>query len=92
MAGGVHPWLLTAHVARGGTLKDYQLIGLNWLALLDNHSVNAILADEMGLGRLLNVRHFCPCLAQLLAGKTVQAIAFIAYLLKKGSGSFDPKV
>eukprot|EP00730_Choanoeca_flexa_P004370 TRINITY_DN11674_c5_g1_i3.p1 TRINITY_DN11674_c5_g1~~TRINITY_DN11674_c5_g1_i3.p1 ORF type:complete len:886 (+),score=279.81 TRINITY_DN11674_c5_g1_i3:78-2735(+) len=35
----------------GGTLKAYQLIGLNWLALLDNHEVNAILADEMGLGK-----------------------------------------
>eukprot|EP00045_Choanoeca_perplexa_P015717 m.202120 g.202120 ORF g.202120 m.202120 type:complete len:872 (-) comp17060_c0_seq9:1362-3977(-) len=42
----------------GGTLKDYQLIGLNWLALLDNHSVNAILADEMGLGKTVQAIAF----------------------------------
>ncbi|XP_069781793.1 SWI/SNF-related matrix-associated actin-dependent regulator of chromatin subfamily A containing DEAD/H box 1-like isoform X1 [Narcine bancroftii] len=32
-------------------LKPYQLIGLNWLALLNKHRVNGILADEMGLGK-----------------------------------------
>lgn len=55
------------------TLADYQLIGVNWMALLhgmkcevtgrDSHTnVNGVLADEMGLG------------------KTVQTIAFLSWL------------
>ena len=33
-------------------LKDYQLVGLNWLALLYKHKLSCILADDMGLGKL----------------------------------------
>ena len=29
------------------TLKDYQLMGLNWLATLYEQGINGILADEM---------------------------------------------
>ena len=53
-------------------IELYQLIGVNWLALLHgmkcniegkrNTNVNGVLADEMGLG------------------KTVQTIAFLAWL------------
>jgi SWI/SNF-related matrix-associated actin-dependent regulator 1 of chromatin subfamily A len=32
-------------------LKDYQLVGLNWLALLYKHKLSCILADDMGLGK-----------------------------------------
>ena len=32
-------------------LKHYQLIGFNWLCLLDHENLNGILADEMGLGK-----------------------------------------
>jgi len=35
----------------GLVLKDYQLVGLNWLKLLHSEKVNGILADEMGLGK-----------------------------------------
>ena len=28
-------------------LKEYQLLGLNWLVLLHSQDLNAILADEM---------------------------------------------
>lgn len=31
-------------------LSDYQLVGLNWLAVLHQNATNGILADEMGLG------------------------------------------
>ena len=30
-------------------LKDYQLLGVNWLHLLYNHNLSCILADEMGM-------------------------------------------
>ena len=36
-----------------GTLKDYQVHGLNWLVNLYNHEINGILADEMGLGKTI---------------------------------------
>ena len=35
----------------GGKLRDYQLDGLNWLALAWAQGNNTILADEMGLGK-----------------------------------------
>ncbi|XP_054271279.1 chromatin-remodeling ATPase INO80 [Macrosteles quadrilineatus] len=34
-----------------GTLKGYQLKGMNWLANLYDQGINGILADEMGLGK-----------------------------------------
>ena len=38
---------------RGGTLKNYQLVGLNWLISLNEIGVNGILADQMGLGKTI---------------------------------------
>ncbi len=35
-------------LAEGIQLKDYQLIGVNWLRLLYNRRLSCILADEMG--------------------------------------------
>ncbi|KAF7724583.1 hypothetical protein EC973_000891 [Apophysomyces ossiformis] len=37
----------------GGTLKDYQLKGLQWMVSLYNNRLNGILADEMGLGKTI---------------------------------------
>eukprot|EP00172_Hildenbrandia_rubra_P000629 Plantae.Rhodophyta-Hildenbrandia_rubra.ctg1340.p1 GENE.Plantae.Rhodophyta-Hildenbrandia_rubra.ctg1340~~Plantae.Rhodophyta-Hildenbrandia_rubra.ctg1340.p1 ORF type:complete len:1089 (-),score=231.07 Plantae.Rhodophyta-Hildenbrandia_rubra.ctg1340:3890-6700(-) len=37
----------------GGTLKPYQLDGLQWLISLYNNNLNGILADEMGLGKTI---------------------------------------
>lgn len=37
----------------GGTMKSYQLEGLNWLIKLHDNNINGILADEMGLGKTL---------------------------------------
>jgi len=36
-------------------LKDYQVVGLNWLALMYRHKLSGILADEMGLGKTCQV-------------------------------------
>nr|CCA22100.1 Putative SWI/SNF related putative [Albugo laibachii Nc14] len=36
-----------------GTMKPYQLEGLNWMVRLHDSGVNGILADEMGLGKTL---------------------------------------
>ena len=36
-----------------GQLREYQHIGLDWLASLYDNNTNGILADEMGLGYIL---------------------------------------
>ncbi|KAI6127058.1 P-loop containing nucleoside triphosphate hydrolase protein [Pisolithus sp. B1] len=38
---------------RGGTLKDHQLKGLQWMVSLYNNNLNGVLADEMGLGKTI---------------------------------------
>ncbi|XP_074581940.1 ATP-dependent helicase BRM-like [Curcuma longa] len=40
---------------RFGTLRDYQLVGLQWMLSLYNNKLNGILADEMGLGKTVQV-------------------------------------
>ncbi|KAK9371107.1 SNF2 family N-terminal domain-containing protein [Lipomyces kononenkoae] len=37
----------------GGTLKEYQIKGLQWMVSLYNNNLNGILADEMGLGKTI---------------------------------------
>ena len=34
-----------------GTMRPYQLAGLNWMIRLRHNGLNGILADEMGLGK-----------------------------------------
>lgn len=41
------PFLLT------GCLREYQIIGLDWMMTLHNKRLNGILADEMGLGKTI---------------------------------------
>jgi len=50
----------------GGTMRDYQVAGLNWLISLHENGISGILADEMGLGKTLQtisflgyLRHIC---------------------------------
>lgn len=40
-------------ILTGGTLKDYQIKGLQWMISLYNNNLNGILADEMGLGKTI---------------------------------------
>ena len=49
-----------------GTMRDYQVAGLNWLISLHENGISGILADEMGLGKTLQtiaflgyLRHIC---------------------------------
>lgn len=42
-----------AHMLVGGSLKEYQLKGLQWMISLYNNNLNGILADEMGLGKTI---------------------------------------
>ncbi|KAL0072435.1 DNA-dependent ATPase fun30 [Marasmius tenuissimus] len=54
------PSLLSKEV----TLKDYQLMGVNWLHLLYKSNLSCILADEMGLGKTIQVISFFAWLKQ----------------------------
>ncbi|GJQ13301.1 hypothetical protein GpartN1_g5092.t1 [Galdieria partita] len=52
----------------GGTLKPYQLEGLQWLISLFNNNLNGILADEMGLGKTIQT---IACLCYLMEKKNI---------------------
>lgn len=45
-------------------LKDYQEVGLNWLALLYSKKMSGILADDMGLGKTCQVIAFLSHLCE----------------------------
>ncbi|KAF8521260.1 SNF2 family N-terminal domain-containing protein [Hysterangium stoloniferum] len=55
-------------------LKDYQLLGVNWMHMLYQRKLSCILADEMGKAN-------GPTTG---LGKTVQVIAFLALLKERG--------
>ncbi|XP_003424919.1 SWI/SNF-related matrix-associated actin-dependent regulator of chromatin subfamily A containing DEAD/H box 1 homolog isoform X2 [Nasonia vitripennis] len=51
-------------LADGLKLAPYQMVGLNWLAVLHAQNVNGILADEMGLGKTVQVIAFLTYLKE----------------------------
>ena len=51
-------------MAEDCVLKDYQVVGLNWLALMYRHKLSCILADEMGLGKTCQVIAFISHLVE----------------------------
>ncbi|XP_067902102.1 SWI/SNF-related matrix-associated actin-dependent regulator of chromatin subfamily A containing DEAD/H box 1-like [Heterodontus francisci] len=64
-AGGSHRTIeQPAILSKSLELKPYQLVGLNWLVLLNKHRVNGILADEMGLGKTVQAISFLAYLYQ----------------------------
>ena len=48
----------------GASLRDYQLVGLQWMVSLYNNKLNGILADEMGLGKTVQVMALIAYLAE----------------------------
>lgn len=51
-------------LSEGTVLKDYQLLGVNWLNLLWSRKIGCILADEMGLGKTIQVIAFLAYLKE----------------------------
>lgn len=51
-------------MAEDTVLKDYQVVGLNWLALMYRRKLSCILADEMGLGKTCQVISFLTHLVE----------------------------
>lgn len=54
-----------ANMSDSLVLKDYQVVGINWLALLYKEKLSCILADEMGLGKTCQVIAFLSHLATI---------------------------
>ncbi|KAJ3550827.1 hypothetical protein NMY22_g187 [Coprinellus aureogranulatus] len=48
-----------------GTMRPYQLQGLNWMVSLHHNGLNGILADEMGLGKTLQTISFLSYLKHI---------------------------
>ena len=48
---------------KGGLLREYQHIGLDWLSMLHSQGLNGFLADEMGLGKTIQTIAFLSHLA-----------------------------
>jgi SWI/SNF-related matrix-associated actin-dependent regulator 1 of chromatin subfamily A len=46
------------------TLRDYQIVGLNWMKLIYSNNVSGILADDMGLGKTIQVIAFITHLVE----------------------------
>lgn len=63
-------------------LAEYQLVGLNWLAVMHSQNMNGILADEMGLGKTIQVIAFLAYLKQ-------QNLAKAAHLIVVPSSTLD---
>lgn len=70
-------------------LSPYQLVGLNWLALMNNRGVNGILADEMGLGKTIQVIAFLAYLRESLNVKRHHLIIVPASTLDNWEREFD---
>lgn len=49
----------------GGTMRKYQLEGLEWLKSLYENGLNGILADEMGLGKTIQTISFLAFLREM---------------------------
>jgi SNF2-related domain len=51
------------------SLKDYQVLGVNWLGLLYKEGLSCILADEMGLGKTCQVIAFLGGILERTGGQ-----------------------
>ncbi|KAG5520056.1 hypothetical protein PMAC_001132 [Pneumocystis sp. 'macacae'] len=62
---GISPVFISQpKLVTGCVLRDYQLVGVEWLASLYENGLNGILADEMGLGKTLQTISFLAFLRE----------------------------
>lgn len=69
-------------------LAPYQLVGLNWLAVLHKQGVSGILADEMGLGKTVQVIAFLSHLKETNKASGTHLVVVPASTLDNWSGEF----
>ncbi|ETS81070.1 ISWI chromatin-remodeling complex ATPase ISW2 [Pestalotiopsis fici W106-1] len=58
-----------------GTMRDYQVAGLNWMISLHENGISGILADEMGLGKTLQTISFLGYLRHIMDIKGPHLVA-----------------
>ena len=76
------------------SLKPYQMIGVNFLLLLDEQNVpGAILADEMGLGKTAQTIAYLACSRSIAAKKARPTSSFASLVASQRASSTvnDPK-
>lgn len=64
---------------KGYSLKNYQLVGLNWMWLLHREKISGILADEMGLGKTVQA------IALLVLLSSVESRSLTSLIVVPGS-------
>lgn len=70
-------------------LAPYQLVGLNWMALMHNRGINGILADEMGLGKTIQIIAFLAYLREHLGMHRHHLVIVPASTLDNWEREFD---
>ncbi|XP_028159639.1 SWI/SNF-related matrix-associated actin-dependent regulator of chromatin subfamily A containing DEAD/H box 1 homolog [Ostrinia furnacalis] len=70
-------------------LAPYQLVGLNWLAVLHKQGVSGILADEMGLGKTVQVIAFLAHLKETGQARGTHLVVVPASTLDNWSGELS---
>ena len=65
-------------------LKDYQLLGVNWLNLLYRNKLSCILADEMGMSYILSPTHWFTHQSALRIGEDGPSHRFFGVLEREG--------
>ncbi|KAI0296669.1 SNF2 family N-terminal domain-containing protein [Russula brevipes] len=72
----------------GGTLKDYQVKGLQWMVSLYNNRLNGILADEMGLGKTIQTISLVAFLIEVKKQKGPYLVVVPLSTMTNWSGEF----
>ncbi|KAN0073697.1 SNF2 family N-terminal domain containing protein [Tylopilus felleus] len=72
-----------------GTMRGYQLQGLNWMVSLHHNGLNGILADEMGLGKTLQTISFLAYLRHYRAVPGLHLIVVPKSTLQNWAREFE---
>ncbi|KAJ8959068.1 hypothetical protein NQ318_022324 [Aromia moschata] len=70
-------------------LTGYQMVGLNWLAVLYSQGVNGILADEMGLGKTVQIISFLAHLKEIGAATNTHLVIVPSSTLDNWKNEFS---
>ncbi|EIN12993.1 SNF2 family DNA-dependent ATPase [Punctularia strigosozonata HHB-11173 SS5] len=72
-----------------GTMRPYQLQGLNWMISLHHNGLNGILADEMGLGKTLQTISFLSYLKHNLGSNGPHIVVVPKSTLQNWAREFE---